>query len=227
MLRALVRWFKSENLLEQAKLEVYEMLREDFRLFEDSNKLFWTGEGASIDQLRERDKQINRFVRDVRKKVLTHLAFSGSGGLDTALVMISLVVYIERIGDYTKDIGYLATDYPGQIKASGLTDEIKQFSDILSDRIRRLITIFDESEDAGEAGSKLTSSHKSIDVQYRELLNKLITGPDLGFTPGESIKLALYLRYLRRVEGHIFNIASAEVNPFHRISFKVKDQEKS
>src|SRR3972149_9548046 len=108
MLRALVRWFKSENLLEQAKLEVYEMLREDFRLFEDSNKLFWTGEGASIDQLRERDKQINRFVRDVRKKVLTHLAFSGSGGLDTALVMISLVVYIERIGDYPQALGYLA-----------------------------------------------------------------------------------------------------------------------
>jgi phosphate uptake regulator len=222
MFKALIKLFKAENLLAQANDQVIEMLKEDLSLFRDSIKLLWTEEGVSIEEIRERDRQINRHVRDVRKKVLTHLAFSGSSGMETVLALISIVRDIERIGDHTKDIGYLATDFPGKFKAGEFENGLKKFENLLIERIQTLIDIFETGDDIREKAGRLTRSHLEVNSQYREMILSLITKEDVSLTPSQSAILALYMRYLRRVEGHIFNIASAEVNPFHRIGFKKK-----
>lgn len=222
MYKALIQWFKSENLLAQANEQVIEMLKEDLSLFRDSIKLLWTEEGVSIEEIKERDRQINRHVRDVRKKVLTHLAFSGSSGMETALVLISIVVDIERIGDHTKDIGYLAIDFPGKFKAGEFETGLKKFESLLAERLQILIDIFESGDDIRQKAGQLTRTHLEVNSQYRDMISSLITKEDVSLTPSQSAILALYMRYLRRVEGHIFNIASAEVNPFHRIGFKKK-----
>lgn len=222
MFKAMIQWFKAENLLAQANEQVVEMLKEDLSLFLDSIKLLWTEGGVSIEEIRERDQQINRYVRDVRKKVLTHLAFSGSSGMETALVLISIVVDIERIGDHTKDIGYLATDYPGKFKAGEFENSLKKFESLLTERLQILIDIFESGDHIREKASQLTRTHPDINSQYREMISSLIMKEDVSLTSSQSAVLTLYMRYLRRVEGHIFNIASAEVNPFHRIGFKKK-----
>ena len=223
MFKSLFKWFRAENLLAQAKKQVLEMLKIVRGLFDDSVELFWTGQGVTIDAIRKRDKEINRLVRDVRKKVLTHLAFTGSSGdLDMSLVMVNIVVFIERIGDYTKDIGYLATDYPGGVKAGSLEERVHSFEKDLSARLGLLIDVFSRDDDEAGLAPKLTSTHKEMDQKYRELSQVLMEPDKNPLSPSDSAKLALYLRYLRRVEGHVFNVASGEVNPFHRISFKVK-----
>ena len=222
MFRSLIQWFKAENLLVQAKDQIIEMLQEDLNLFKEALKLLWTEEGVSINEIRERDRQINRHVREVRKKVLTHLAFSGSAGLDMSLVLISIVVDIERIGDHTKDIGYLATDYPGKFKAGEFEKELKNFENELVDRLQILKGIFESGEDAAAKAREMARSHNEMDRQYRAMISRLINDEKIGLTASQSTMPALYMRYLRRIEGHIFNIASAEINPFHRIGFKIK-----
>jgi len=222
MFKTLIKLFKVENLLAQANDQVVEMLKEDLSLFRDSIKLLWTEVGVSLEEIRERDRQINRHVQDVRKKVLTHLAFSGSSGLETALSLISIVRDIERIGDHTKDIGYLATDFPGKFRAGEFENGLKKFENLLIERIQTLIDIFETGDDIREKAGRLTRTHPEINSQYREMILSLITKEDVSLTPSQSAILALYMRYLRRVEGHIFNIASAEVNPFHRIGFRKK-----
>ncbi len=222
MFRSLVSWFRTENLLIQANEQVLNMLKIVDSLFDDSVNLFWTGQGVTIDELKERDKEINSLVRDVRKKVLTHLAFSGSGNLEMSLVMVNIVVFIERIGDYTKDIGYLATDYPAVIQAGDLDEKVHSFEKELSARLKLLIEIFSDSGEVGQLASRLTSTHKEMNTRYNEMCVVLMEAGKNKLSAPDSAKMALYLRVLRRVEGHIYNIASTEVNPFHRISFKVK-----
>ncbi|HUU26605.1 MAG TPA: PhoU domain-containing protein [archaeon] len=227
MFKKLVQWFKGEGLLSQAKEEVLEMLKENLSMFRDSVKLLWTNEGASLDEIRERDRQINRNVRDVRKKVLTHLVFSGSSGLETSLALISIVRDIERIGDHAKDICYLATDFPGSFKPGDFKDDLQEFENAIAERLQILVEIFESGDEENKKAARLTTTHKDIDRQYRSMLLKLITEENESLSSGQSAILALYMRYLRRIEGHIFNIASAEVNPFHRIGFRAKDKEKS
>ena len=224
MFKSIIRWFRAENLLAQAKDQVLEMLREDLQMYKDSVKCLWKDEGISIDEIRERDREINRHVREVRKKVLTHLAFSGTSGLDTALVIISMVVDIERIGDYTKDITYLASDYTGKFNPGAFEKDLMDFEWALAERLAMLVDIVESEED--EKARRLAKTHKDMDRDYRKMLDKLISEEDSGLTHGQSAMLVLYLRYLRRIEGHVFNIASAEVNPFHRIGFKVKKKKK-
>ncbi len=226
MFRSLISWFRAENLLTQAENQILVMLETVHELFDDSVQLFWTGKGATIEDIRERDRAINHYVRDVRKKILTHLAFTGSSDLDLSLVMVNLVVYIERIGDYTKDIAYLATDHPGGLDAGELEASVHAFEKELSDRLGMLYDVFSTDEDDENLAPKLTGSHKAMNAKYGEMLEVLMDEKRNTLTPSNSAKLSLYLRCLRRVEGHIYNVASAEVNPFHRISFKVKKKNK-
>jgi phosphate uptake regulator len=224
MFKSLKRWFCMENLLAQAKDQVLEMLREDLQMFKDSVKCLWKDEGLSIDEIKERDREINRHVREVRKKVLTHLAFSGTSGLETCLVILSMAVDIERIGDHTKDITYLATNYPGKFNAGAFEKELKDFERNLAERLASLVDIVESEQD--EKARRLAATHKYMDRDYCKMLDRLISEEETGLSHGQSAVLALYLRYLRRIDGHVFNIASAEVNPFHRIGFKVKKKKK-
>ncbi|MBN2289892.1 MAG: hypothetical protein JXQ83_11210 [Candidatus Glassbacteria bacterium] len=225
MFKSVFKWLRAENLLVQSKELLLEMLKDDLGMFEDSVKCLWKDEGISIEEIRERDRAINRHVRDVRKKILTHLAFSGTAGLDTSLVILNIVRDIERIGDHTKDITYLATNYTVKFSPGGFEKELKDFERTVRDRIASLQEIV-EGEESVKARS-LAATHSQVDTTYRSMLDRLISEEETGLTKGQSVMLALYLRYLRRIEGHIFNIASADINPFHRIGFKVKKKEES
>jgi len=220
MYKTILRLLRKENLLVQAKELVLEMLKEDLQMFHDSRRCLRKDAGVSIDEIRERDREINRHVREVRKKVLTHMAFSGADELETCLVMLSMVVDIERIGDYTKDITYLATDYPGKFNSGGFEEELKDFERTLGDRLALLVNIVEAEE--SEKARHLAKTHRDVVRKYGKMLDRLINEEDNALSHGQSVMLALYLRYLRRIEGHVFNIASAEVNPFHRIGFKPK-----
>ncbi len=226
MFKSLINLIKSKNLLAQANEQIIEMLKEDLSLFRDSVTLLWTESGVSFEEIRERDRQINRFVRDVRKKILTHLAFNGVREMESAFIILYLVVYIERIGDHTKDISRLATDYPGRFNSGKLEKDVKKFERLLFERLEGLIDIFETGDDIRETASELTRTHPDVDKVYLKMINRLLAQDnDEKLSCSEGAKLALYLRYLRRIEGHIFNIASSEVNPFHRIGFgKKKDK---
>ncbi len=227
MFESLFNLVKQKNLLAQANEQIIEMLNEDLSLFRDSVALLWTESGVSFEEIKERDQQINRFVRDVRKKILSHLAFSGLREMDSALIILYIVVYIERIGDHTKDISRLATDYPGEFKSGKLEIDVKKFERLLFDRLESLIDIFETGDNIREKASELTRTHPDVDKVYLKMINRLLTPANTeGLDCAEGVKLALYLRYLRRIEGHIFNIASSEVNPFHRIGFSKKKKNK-
>ena len=141
-------------------------------MFDDSVKLLWTSQGASLDEIRERDQQINRQMRQVRKKVLTHLAFSGQSGLDTSLTLISIVIDVERIGDHTKDITVLATEYPGHFSPGIFEAQIKAFQESIRSRLVQVIEIIDR-EDV-EKANQLSDTHREVGASYSRMLSGLI-----------------------------------------------------
>ncbi len=60
----------------------------------------------------KQDRTINKAERSVRKNVLKHLAVSGGDHAVSALVLTSIIIDIERIGDYSKNIIELARKGP-------------------------------------------------------------------------------------------------------------------
>ncbi len=105
MFKQVFELFKSDSLYNQALEECHEMLDIDCEMFNESIKSLRESDTADIPiDIYAMDRKINRFERDVRRKVMTHLAVSGREDLGSGLILVSVVIDIERIGDYTKNI---------------------------------------------------------------------------------------------------------------------------
>ena len=72
------------------------------------------------------DKKINEFERDVRRKVMTHLAIGGKEDIGSGLVLVSVVIDIERIGDYTKNIYDLAVNHPKKLHGGSIEERLSE-----------------------------------------------------------------------------------------------------
>ena len=79
------------------------------------------------------DKKINEFERDVRRKVMTHLAVGGKEDIGSGLVLVSVVIDIERIGDYTKNIYDLALNHPKKLTSGSLESTLNDMENSTKD----------------------------------------------------------------------------------------------
>ena len=99
MFKQIFEIFKSDSLYEQALVECHEMLDIDLTMFKASIHSLRKSDSADIDiDIFAMDKKINEFERDVRRKVMTHLAIGGKEDVGSGLVLVSVVIDIERIG---------------------------------------------------------------------------------------------------------------------------------
>ena len=125
MFKQIYKLFQSNSLYEQALNECHEMLDIDLLMFKTSVQSLRKSDSADIDiDIYSMDRKINEFERDVRRKVMTHLAVSGTDDICSGLVLVSVVIDIERIGDYTKNIYDLAVNHPKKLLGGPLEEKI-------------------------------------------------------------------------------------------------------
>ena len=114
MFKQIFNLFKSDSLYVQALEECHEMLDIDLAMFKESINSLRKSDSAEISiDIFAMDKKINEFERDVRRKVMTHLAIGRKEDIGSGLTLVSVVIDIERIGDYTKNIYDLAVNQGG------------------------------------------------------------------------------------------------------------------
>ncbi|NVM02770.1 MAG: hypothetical protein HWN67_10560 [Candidatus Helarchaeota archaeon] len=170
--------------------------------------------------IREKDLMINEYEREVRKKVLTHLSISGTADITAGLVLTSIIIDIERIGDYTKNISELALNHPSKLEGGIFEDELAKIEEILINIFDQLIDAFKNSN--VQTARKIMENSSEITRKCDEWVSMLIKGEGIPQNPTDAICLALYIRYLKRVCSHLRNITTSIVNPFHRIGYREK-----
>ncbi len=69
-------------------------------------------------------------------------------------------------------------------------------------------------------------NEEAVALKTATIVSDQILKPDNNLTTADAVCLALYARYLKRINAHLTNIASAIVNPFPRIGFREKKKEK-
>ncbi len=219
MLKALIEMFRKENLLQQAYDASIEMLKSDKNMFDVAYKSLRKSDNAEMaEDIYAMDAKINEYQRDIRAKVLTHLAVSSPTDPVFGLVLVSVVIDIERIGDYTKNIVELAREHPKKLSAGPFEGMISEIEENLSKRLDKLIIAF-EKTDANIARSVM-QVHSATTQKCDGILETLLKEEHPEFPTADAVTIALYTRYLKRISSHITNIASGIVNPFDRIGFK-------
>ena len=211
--------FKSDSLYEQALLECHEMLDIDLTMYKESIKSLRKSDSADIKiDIYAMDKKINEFERDVRRKVMTHLAVGGKEDIGSGLVLVSVVIDIERIGDYTKNIYDLAVNHPKKLDAGSIEDRLHDVETISFNLFAESIEAF-KNQDIDKARNLMGEYKQNLSSQCDAITNDIIMGKISDLDRGTAASVALYSRYLKRIAAHSRNLISSVVNPFERIGY--------
>ena len=145
----LVNIWKSEDSLSQAWGSSNEMLTLSHVMFTDSIGALRSGEkNKVIKSIKQRDTDINKYQRDIRKKVVTYYSISKDvTNLDSGLVLINMVVDIERIGDYTKNILDLAKHHPKKFVSEKISDDLRVVEKAVIERFKNTIKAVGEMDE--------------------------------------------------------------------------------
>ena len=219
MFKQIFEIFKSDSLYEQALTECHEMLEIVREMFNESINSLRNSDTAEIPiDIYATDKKINEFERDVRRKVMTHLAIGGKEDIGSGLILVSVVIDIERIGDYTKNIYDLALNHPKKLTAGSLESTLNDMENSTKEFLNKAIDAF-KNQDIDLARSLMTDYKKEIASASNDIVNALVSGQNAEFSSDKASALCLYARYLKRIAAHSRNLVSSIVNPFERIGY--------
>ncbi|NDY41706.1 hypothetical protein G3N55_02410 [Dissulfurirhabdus thermomarina] len=220
MLYQLFKLFtKKESLVTEARAEALRMMDQARHMFETvMTAMLATADDAILSRVKDLDKEINEVQRDVRKKVLEHLVFCRGEDLVEAIILLTVVVDLERIGDYTKNLGELVVMLPERCCWGKKADVVKELQ-------ARTVALFDKVRGAFE-GNDEKAAREAL-VHYREIADaceqhlrevfEAASGEE--FVPREFLHLVLIFRYLKRVSAHLKNVATTVINPVDQIGF--------
>jgi phosphate uptake regulator len=129
-----------------------------------------------------------------------------------------MVVDVERVGDYTKNILDLSLYYPDTIRSEDFSENLAEIEKEVALRFTKTIQAIN-SQDA-EVAQSLMSSYKDVVSASDEIVKGCISGEIVQGNESKTASLALYARYLKRIAAHLKNISSILVNPFEAVGYK-------
>ncbi len=220
MWKELKQLFSKDSLCEEAFNESLDVLRECLGMYNDAIASLQEEKPLKTD-IYKRDRKINKFERAVRRKIVTHLAISTNPDVPTSLVLTSVVIDIERIGDYTKNIVELAFNHPGAFAGGELRDDVLETEVAVRKMFNDLIPALDGS-DLNRA-RRVIADQQAMAGKVDRILENLVAGKTLAGDSGEAVTAALLFRYLKRIGAHLKNVATSVVNPYYRIGYREKN----
>ena len=146
-------------------------------IFVQSIQYFNSGENIdAVKALKKEDQSVNDYYQLVRRKVLTHYSIDKppvetSGGL----TLVNMVVDIERIGDYCKNISDLTLIKSGPMDFGELRDDIKSIEAEVESRFTKTIQAI-QDQDESLADDLLNSYKKMVTKVSDKIVRKIASG---------------------------------------------------
>ena len=221
MIKEILSVFKSNTLMDRAFQRSYEMLDLTNKMFLQAKQVLRETEHTNLDfDINNEDNEVNKYQREVRKDVFNHLVLTEGEQLSSGLVLVSIVIDIERIGDYTKNIVDLAQNHPARLKGESFENDLVRVENAVQENFRETMEVFKNSDE--EKAAELFKEYKWISKLSDDCLKSLVKQADPAIPSGSAVALALYFRSLKRINSHLRNVTTSVVNPFHRIGYKPK-----
>jgi phosphate uptake regulator len=221
IIKDIIKLWKAEDLLSQAWDRSFEMMELSREIFNQATTYLRKGENIdTLKALKKRDREINAFQQEVRRKVLTHYAVEqNTTDMANGMILINMVIDIERIGDYCKNILDLAINHPSQIVAEDISDDLALIENEVKYRFDKTIEAI-HTQDSDIAQSLMGKYREQMTGKSDDIVNNILKGnTDFG-SVSKTTAVALYARYLKRIGAHLKNITTTIVNPFDSIGYK-------
>ena len=217
--------FSAENLLDTAFKTTLTMMEFDQKMYDASRKTLRESDSDELPfDVRKTDRKINKFERQVRRQVMTHLTITGTQNLAPGMALISIVIDVERIGDYTKNIVDLATMHKKRLQGGKHETILKEIETVIEDGFTKVIQVL-KTQDK-KLAREVMQVEEETSLKVESIITCILAGKDKNLDTVEAVTLSMYARFLKRINAHLTNIASSIVNPFPRIGFREKTKKK-
>ena len=217
----IIKIWKSDSLLSQAWEDSISMLNLSHAVFLKSLDSFNSNDSKEeVRALKREDKKINDFQMTVRRKVLTHFSLEiNSRQVPNGLILVDMVVDIERIGDYCKNISDLTIMNKEVINYGDLSDDLTSMELEVKSRFSSTVQVI-ENQDEDLARSLIENYKQTVSSVSDKIVESIIRGDVQFESHSHSASLVLYSRYLKRIGAHLKNITSTVVNTYDRIGYE-------
>ena len=220
MFRELLALLRSKDPLRRMHEDLLSMIQTSQRIFEVVWQQAISGKPSPevIEEIRRMDTEVNRTERSIRKSLVEHIVAYGWGDLPACLALMSIVKDAERLGDYCKQILDAATKQDlGLSQARTFAEFQATYEETqgLFETTRQALAASDAS-----LAQKVMRTEREARRRCDALLDSLLA-EDLPSRLG--IPWALITRYLKRIAGHLSNIASSLVMPLHKLDYHDED----
>ena len=156
----------------------------------------------------------------VRRKVLTYFSLeTSSREVPNGLILVDMVVDIERIGDYCKNISDLTLMQKASFDFGELKEEISAMESEVRSRFSTTIQVI-ENQDEDLARTLNDKYKKTVSSASDKIVSGIVSGDVKLDSQSKSASLVLYARYLKRIGAHLKNITSTVVNAYDRIGYE-------
>lgn len=205
--RVLLRDF--ERMLELAK-----------ELILQAGEVFW-GRAWSPEErssLYAKDVEINRLQRDIRRRLVARLVTSTSASNTHALVLMSLVKDVERLGDYAKNLAEVPNLVGAPMPDDELAGELREIHQAVEGCLVEVPGVLEASEvdRAKQLNAQGRNTCKRCDALIQRVARSEHRAP-------EAVALVLGGRYYKRIQSHLLNLLSSVIMPLHKLDYFDED----
>jgi Na+/phosphate symporter len=219
MFKQLFSIFKKDTLMDRAYRRSFLMLDITRHMFLSAKTSLRHTDNSQVEiDIYDKDIEVNRYEREVRRNVFNHLAVGGAEELPSGVVLVSIIIDIERIGDYTKNMIELAMNHPMKLQGGKFESDLQRVEAAVEDNFVRAKDCFEKADK--EAAQELLKAYERVNRLCDQRLFSLVKEEDKTIRSGSAVCLALYFRWLKRINSHLRNITTSVVNPFDRIGFE-------
>lgn len=174
--------------------------------------------------LLDRDKEVNRAERTIRRLVVQHLTINPGDDVSGCLAIMLMAKDIERIGDHGRNVFQMAEILPDRIPRFRFYGELESFQSRICELLAMLRRAIAESDQ--EIAHQILERYKVLKREIKEFRNGLFSA---GLACDEAVASTLLTRYARRMTAHVGNAASGVIFPVESIDFisrGLKEEEK-
>lgn len=216
--RAIRDAFIKVGLLKEIYEKVEKMNIECKKIFDETINCLLQRRIEYIREIADEDKIINKYEVEIRNDILNYLAINRAPDLNAALILTSIVISYERIGDYCKGIANLYASYPCVLEKDEYMEIILQMRTTIEEQIELTRIAFKECDT--EKARKVVDSYGGIKTLHQAIIEKL--NKDTQIKTNNAITYACLSMYLRRISAHLKNTSTAILYPFPEIGFEKK-----
>jgi len=187
----------------------------------------WALEGDGTNEsaqqaVYDRDIQINKSERHIRKQLVEHLSFLPGSEVPTCLILMSVIKDAERIGDYCKNILDVARVIGEPLGRDDCVDELRALVREIDESFEPVAKSFEESD--RELGHATITKTRALAKRADVLIDRLLEEDP---PRRRAVAYALLARYLKRISMHLANITTSTVMPLHKLDFFDEKWEKT